>query len=436
MADYVPSSEKETEELLSAVGLSSVDELYAAVPAEVYKKEVNLPSGKSELEVLRTLERMGQKNKIYPSVFRGAGAYRHFIPSIVKQVVGKEAFRTTYTPYQAEISQGILQSIFEYQTEICELTGMDVSNASVYDGATAAAEAIFMCIDRKRTKILVSAAVHPMVLEVMETYCKSRSVALEIIPEKDGVTDAEALREKCGKETAGVYFQSPNFYGNIEDGDTLTGIAHEAGAKVIMGVNPISLGLLKTPGEYGADIAVGDGQPLGMPLAFGGPYMGFMTTTDKLMRKLPGRIVGETTDGEGKRCYVLTLQAREQHIRREKASSNICSNQALCALAVGVYLATMGNEGIKKAATLSTSKAHYLSAELAKVGYQTENKGEFFHEFVTVSDVPVAKALAALEEKGILGGFPLDEHRILWCCTEVNTKEEMDAVVQILKEVQ
>ena len=302
MADYVPSSEKETEELLSAVGLSSVDELYAAVPAEVYKKEVNLPSGKSELEVLRTLERMGQKNKIYPSVFRGAGAYRHFIPSIVKQVVGKEAFRTTYTPYQAEISQGILQSIFEYQTEICELTGMDVSNASVYDGATAAAEAIFMCIDRKKTKILVSAAVHPMVLEVMETYCKSRSVALEIIPEKDGVTDAEALREKCGKETAGVYFQSPNFYGNIEDGDTLTGIAHEAGAKVIMGVNPISLGLLKTPGEYGADIAVGDGQPLGMPLAFGGPYMGFMTTTDKLMRKLPGRIVGENTDGEGKGC--------------------------------------------------------------------------------------------------------------------------------------
>ena len=433
MADYVPSSEKETEELLSAVGLSSVDELYAAVPAEVYKKKVNLPSGKSELEVLRTLERMGQKNKIYPSVFRGAGAYRHFIPSIVKQVVGKEAFRTTYTPYQAEISQGILQSIFEYQTEICELTGMDVSNASVYDGATAAAEAIFMCIDRKRTKILVSAAVHPMVLEVMETYCKSRSVVLEIIPEKDGVTDAEALREKCGKETAGVYFQSPNFYGNIEDGDTLTGIAHEAGAKVIMGVNPISLGLLKTPGEYGADIAVGDGQPLGMPLAFGGPYMGFMTTTDKLMRKLPGRIVGETTDGEGKRCYVLTLQAREQHIRREKASSNICSNEALCVMAAGAYLAAEGPAGMKETALQCYAKAHYLADRLGEIGYTRVHSAPFFHEFLTVSPIPAEKVLKKLEEKGILGGLPVNGN-ILWCATEMNTKEEMDALVEALKE--
>ena len=237
-------------------------------------------------------------------------------------------------------------------------------------------------------------------------------------------------------KTACVLIQHPNYYGNLEEAAEIGEITHGAGAKYVMNVNPISLGVVKTPAEYGADVAVGEGQPLGLSIAFGGPYLGFMAATQKMMRNLPGRIVGQTEDHNGKKGYVLTLQAREQHIRREKASSNICSNQALCALAVGVYLATMGNEGIKKAATLSTSKAHYLSAELAKVGYQTENKGEFFHEFVTVSDVPAAKALAALEEKGILGGFPLDEHRILWCCTEVNTKEEMDAVVQILKEVQ
>ena len=249
-------------------------------------------------------------------------------------------------------------------------------------------------------------------------------------------SDMEYLKEHVDAQTACVLIQHPNYYGNLEEAAEIGEITHGAGAKYVMNVNPISLGVVKTPAEYGADVAVGEGQPLGLSIAFGGPYLGFMAATQKMMRNLPGRIVGQTEDHNGKKGYVLTLQAREQHIRREKASSNICSNQALCALAVGVYLATMGNEGIKKAATLSTSKAHYLSAELAKVGYQTENKGEFFHEFVTVSDVPAAKALAALEEKGILGGFPLDEHRILWCCTEVNTKEEMDAVVQILKEVQ
>ena len=258
---------------------------------------------------------------------------------------------------------------------------------------------------------------------------------------KTGIFEAdekaiEYLKEHVDAQTACVLIQHPNYYGNLEEAVEIGEITHGAGAKYVMNVNPISLGVVKTPAEYGADVAVGEGQPLGLSIAFGGPYLGFMAATQKMMRNLPGRIVGQTEDHNGKKGYVLTLQAREQHIRREKASSNICSNQALCALAVGVYLATMGNEGIKKAATLSTSKAHYLSAELAKVGYQTENKGEFFHEFVTVSDVPAAKTLAALEEKGILGGFPLDEHRILWCCTEVNTKEEMDAVVQILKEVQ
>ena len=437
MGSYVPNTLEERKKMLQEIGYSSIEDLFAHIPEEVkLKGELNIPNGKSEFEVRREMEQIAEKNQVFRTIFRGAGAYRHFIPAMVKNVTSKENLLTAYTPYQAEISQGILQSIFEYQTMICDLTGMDVSNASVYDGATAAAEGVAMCQERKRHKALISGTVPPYVLEVVETYCFGNGMELEVIPEKDGLTDKEYLKEHIDAQTACVYIQHPNYYGNLEEAAEIGEITHGAGAKYVMNVNPISLGVVKTPAEYGADVAVGEGQPLGLSIAFGGPYLGFMAATQKMMRNLPGRIVGQTEDHNGKKGYVLTLQAREQHIRREKASSNICSNQALCALAVGVYLATMGNEGIKKAATLSTSKAHYLSAELAKVGYQTENKGEFFHEFVTVSDVPAAKALAALEEKGILGGFPLDEHRILWCCTEVNTKEEMDAVVQILKEVQ
>ena len=257
-----------------------------------------------------------------------------------------------------------------------------------------------------------------------------------MIPEKDGKTDWEKLKARLDSGTACVYIQHPNFYGNLEDAKEIGELTHEAGAKFVMGVNPISLGMLKTPAEYGADVAVGEGQPLGLPLAFGGPYIGFMACTDKMMRRLPGRIVGQTKDRNGKTGYVLTLQAREQHIRREKASSNICSNQALCALAVTVYLSSMGNEGLREAALQSASKAHYLSKELETIGYHTENQGTFFHEFVTTSKVSAKETLDALEAQGILGGYPLDEHRILWCCTEVNTKEEMDDVIRILKEVQ
>ena len=259
---------------------------------------------------------------------------------------------------------------------------------------------------------------------------------VELIPEKDGRTDKEVLRERIDAETACVYIQHPNYYGNLEDAEEIGQIAHEGGAKYVMGVNPISLGILKTPAEYGADVAVGEGQPMGLPLAFGGPYIGFMACTDKMMRKLPGRIVGQTKDKNGKTGYVLTLQAREQHIRREKASSNICSNQALCALAVTIYLACMGPEGLNETAVQCISKAHYLAGELEKIGYRTENQGNFFHEFVTESKVSARETLKVLEEHGILGGYPLDEHRILWCCTEMNTKEEMDEVIRILKEVQ
>ncbi len=318
---------------------------------------------------------------------------------------------------------------------LCQLTGMDVSNASVYDGATAAAEAAAMCRDRKRSRIYLSATTHPQVTEVVKTYCFGSGAQVVMVPEKDGVTDADALRELMDGTAACFYVQQPNYYGNLEDCSLLGEITHEKGAKYIMGCNPISLALLPTPAECGADIAVGDGQPLGMPLSFGGPYLGFMTATSAMGRKLPGRIVGETKDVDGRRAYVLTLQAREQHIRREKASSNVCSNQALCALTASVYMAAMGADGLRKTAVLCTSKAHYLKEQLEQAGLTARYDREFFHEFVTESDTDSGLILKALEEKGILGGLPLSHREILWCATEQNRKEDMDQAVQIVKEV-
>ena len=437
MGGYVPNTKEQRQDMLKAIGLSSMEDLFVDIPQEVrLKGELEIPQGKSELEVKREMEDLAGKNRVFRTIFRGAGAYRHYIPAAVTSIISKENFLTAYTPYQAEVSQGILQSIFEYQTMICDLTGMDASNASVYDGASAAAEGVAMCRERKRAKALISGATSPYVIQTIQTYCHGNGMEMEVIPEKDGKTDWEELKARLDSGTACVYIQHPNFYGNLEDAKEIGELTHEAGAKFVMGVNPISLGMLKTPAEYGADVAVGEGQPLGLPLAFGGPYIGFMACTDKMMRKLPGRIVGQTKDRNGKTGYVLTLQAREQHIRREKASSNICSNQALCALAVTVYLSSMGNEGLREAALQSASKAHYLSKELETIGNHTENQGTFFHEFVTTSNVSAKETLDALEAHGILGGYPLDEHRILWCCTEVNTKEEMDDVIRILKEVQ
>ncbi len=431
MASYVPSSAEERQAMLSAVGVKSLDDLYAAVPREVYQGKLDLPAGLSEMEVLARVSEMAEKNVVYKSVFRGAGAYRHYIPPIVKTVIGKEAFRTTYTPYQAEISQGILQSIFEYQTMICELTGMDVSNASVYDGATAMAEAVFMCQSRKRSRVVMSATVHPQVIEVVRTYAKSRGVEVVLAPEKDGVTDAAALSDLLTEDVACFCFAQPNFYGCIEDSAALIAATHEAGAMAVMSVNPISLGLLETPGALDADIAVGEGQPLGMPLSFGGPYLGFMATKQKYMRQLPGRIVGETKDADGNRCFVLTLQAREQHIRREKASSNICSNEALCAMTASAYLTAMGPSGLSEAANLCYQKAHYLADELAKIGFPLRYNRPFFHEFVT--DCEDAEAVdRKLAAAGILGGLPV-AGGILWCATEMNTKQDIDALISVLK---
>ena len=436
MGNYIPGTKQEQKEMLAEIGFESMEDLFGHIPDEVKVKDgLHIPEGMSELEVRRKMSQIAAKNKVFPVIFRGAGAYRHYIPSVVKSVISKENLVTAYTPYQAEISQGILQSIFEYQTMICELTGMDVSNASVYDGGSAAAEAVAMCRERKRSKALIAATVDPHVLETVKTYCYGNEMELDVIPEKDGAVDLEALRALVDSGTACVYIQQPNYYGSLEDAEAIGEVAHEAGAKYIMGVNPISLGIIKTPREYGADVAVGDGQPLGLSLAFGGPYLGFMACVSGMTRKLPGRIVGQTKDHNGKTGYVLTLQAREQHIRREKDSSNVCSNQALCALAVGVYLASMGSEGLKNVAVQCTSKAHYMARELEKAGCRVENQGEFFHEFVTVSDAPAESILSALEKEGILGGYPLDEHRILWCCTEMNSKEDIDRAVAIVKGV-
>ncbi len=435
MGTYVPDTREEQLELLKEAGLSSMDEMFSMVPDNVRLKEkLNLPDGMSEMEVLKEMEKTASKNTAFRSIFRGAGAYNHYIPSMVESVLSKETLQTAYTPYQAEISQGVLQSIFEYQTGICELTGMDVSNASVYDGATAAGEAVAMCRERKKNKAVVSEAVDPGVIETVRTYCYGNEMELVTVPAKDCRTDMDALKEALDDSTACVLIQHPNYYGNLEDAAKIGEAAHDVKAKFIMSVNPFSLGLIKSPAEYGADVAIGDGQPLGLPLAFGGPYLGFMASTDAMKRKLPGRIVGQTVDGEGKKGYVLTLQAREQHIRREKASSNICSNQALCALAVGVYLSSMGSEGLKQAASLSASKAHYMAGELSGLGFKVISD-DFFNEFVTESDKDTAVILEALEEKGILGGLPLDKNRILWCCTEMNSKEDIDEAIEIIKEV-
>ena len=435
MASYVPSTVEERQEMLHTVGVSDYRDLYRDVPAEMYlEKGLNLPSGMSELEVRRKMAAMASKNKVFSTVLRGAGAYDHYIPSIVKYIPAKEEFLTAYTPYQAEMSQGILQSIFEYQTDICELTGMDVSNASVYDGATAAAEAAAMCRDRKRRVTLISGTAHPDVIQTVKTYCYGTGDELRIIPAKDGKTDISAMKELLTGDVASVYIQQPNFYGQFEDAETIGQLVHANGSVYIMGCNPIALAIMKTPRDCGADIAVGEGQPLGMSLSYGGPYLGFMAATEKYMRKLPGRIVGQTVDSAGNRAFVLSLQAREQHIRREKASSNICSNEALCALTAGVYMAAMGPEGMAQAAKQSMAKAHYLADALcAAPGVSLAYTGPFFHEFVTT--MPKTDAvLEALEKEGILGGLPISEG-ILWCATEKVSKAELDRTVAVVKEV-
>ncbi|MEA4965305.1 MAG: aminomethyl-transferring glycine dehydrogenase subunit GcvPA [Oscillospiraceae bacterium] len=435
MGTYVPTTAKEREEMLRVIGVESIEDLYRSVPADMLLHEgLRLPEGVSELEVSRKVTELAEQNKVYQTCLRGAGSYRHFIPAVVRSVISREELVTAYTPYQAEISQGILQSIFEFQTMICELTGMDVSNASHYDGATAAAESVAMCKDRKRVKAYVSAAANPGVIETMRTYCWASNTEVIVVPAKDGKTDKEALKKMLGADAACFYLQQPNYYGLMEDAGEIGEIVHGVGAKFVMGVNPIACAVMKTPRECGADVAVGEGQPLGMDIAFGGPYLGFMAVPKEMTRKLPGRIVGQTEDVDGNRGFVLTLSGREQHIRREKASSNICSNQALCAFTAAVYLSAMGAEGLQQAAAQSMSKAHYFAGLLeSKLGWKRVYSGEYFHEFVTECPDP-DKAMKALDEHGILGGLPVDGG-ILWCVTELLSRQTLDEAAEILKEV-
>jgi len=437
MAGYLLNTEPQQKEMLDALGLKSLDELYKGLPeALLLPNGPDIPEGLAEQGILQVFEKLTGKNNVFPHIFRGAGAYKHYIPAVVPAMVGKERFITGYTPYQAEVSQGTLQSIFEFQTMICELTGLDASNASMYDGASAAAEAIAMCKDRKRTKALVIGAVNPRTTDTVKTYCWASDTPVDVVQTKDGVCDLDALSQMLTDDVACVLFQQPNYFGLLEDAPAIAELVSSKGAKVIMSVNPIASAVLQTPGECGADIAVGEGQPLGIPLSFGGPYLGFIAAKSALTRKLPGRIAGETTDETGKRAFVLTLQAREQHIRRETAGSNICSNQALMAMAASVYMAAMGPQGLKEVAMQSYSKAHYLADELDKIkGFELAHSGPFFHEFVTRCPAEPEKLMAHLEKSGMLGGLPLPSGDILWCATEMNSKEEMDTLVSLCKEV-
>jgi len=434
MTSYVVNTKEQRKAMLAEAGLNEKS-FYASIPDSVkLNRPLNLPSGISEMEVLRHMKKLAGKNTVYDVILRGAGSESHFIPAVVRQLSSRAEFVTAYTPYQAEFSQGILQSIFEYQSSICALTGMDACNASVYDGASSVAEAVNMTGERKRTIALMPKSIHPEILETVKTYTQWLPITLQTVENHDGKIDAEHLKTLLTPETACLVIQQPNFFGILEDVETLAKLVHDAGGKVIVVANPMTLGVLKSPREQGADIACGEAQPLGMPMSFGGPYLGYMATTMDLVRRLPGRIVGQTVDLDGKRAFVLTLQAREQHIRREKASSSICSNQAHCALTAGMYLAALGPQGLHDVATQCTSKAHYLFNQLSTLGFNLRFPSAFFHEFVTDGPLTAHKIEELLGKEGILSGLPLDEHGVLWCVTETSTKRDLDRVVSILKE--
>ncbi len=425
--NYLCNKEDSVKQMLEALSIESVEQLFDTVPKDEYKTSLELPNGISEAELIRHFAKLGKKNRHYDAIYRGAGAENHYIPSIVPAVADREEFLTAYTPYQPEISQGILQSIFEYQSLICRLTDMQASNASVYDGATAAAEACIMCLEKKHTAIVISDTIKPENAEVIKTYAYGRGIEVRVATSQGGKTQLADI----ASDVAAVYFEQPNRYGVIEDAPALVEAIHAAGTKAIMGVHPHAAALLKSPGECGADIAVGEAQPLGMPMAFGGPYLGFMATTAKLARKLPGRIVGETVDRNGDKAYVLTLQAREQHIRREKAGSNICSNQANCALRAAIFMASVGGDGLRQLTINGYSLAHYAKEKLCAInGIDAVFSEDFLFEFLTKSHND-DKILDVLRENNILGGHKT-EQGILWCFTEMNTAEEIDRLVELV----
>lgn len=444
--EYIPNTPEDRKEMLSTIGVSSFEELISNIPAGVrLKGELKLNAPLSELEVLRDMKSLSRLNAstdefIY---FLGAGAYDHFIPSVVPHILSRSEFYTAYTPYQAEMSQGLLQTIFEYQTMICELTGMEVANASMYDGASAMAEAALMAARiAKRDEIVISSAVNPRYRKVLNTYSSGLKHPVKTVESSNGLTDIDKLSQAISDKTAAVIIQYPNFFGSIEDIKTIIEMTHKAGAASVIVADPIALGLLKSPGELGAEIVVGEGQPMGIPLSFGGPYLGFFATRMEHVRKMPGRLVGATTDKEGKVGYCLTFQTREQHIKRERATSNICTNEALIALAATVYLSAMGKKGLREAATLCLKKTAYAKQKIGELnGYSIPFSSPVFKEFVVKTPIAPSEVQKRLESEKIIGGLDLSSYypelnrHMLFCVTEKRTRSEIDKLVKILGEM-
>lgn len=445
MHPYIANTPEDIQEMLKAIGLESVDQLFDDIPKDVHlNREIDLPNAKSELEVTNYLKELADKNCSLSKLtsFLGAGAYDHYIPSIINHIISRSEYYTSYTPYQPEISQGTLQYIFEFQTLIANLTGMDSANASLYDGGTAIVEAALMAAAYSRKdEIIISRSVKPDARKILQTYAHVQDLKVIEVDVKDGVTDVEALEGLVNDNTAAVIVQSPNFFGIIEDLKTIGEVAHK-GKKTtfVAAVDPISLGILKKPGDLGVDVVVGEGQALGIPVSFGGPYLGFMAVKNDYIRKIPGRIVGQTEDLDGKRSFVLTLTAREQHIRREKATSNICSNQGLNSLAATIYMVTLGKEGLREVALQSTKKAHYAYEQMIKSGkFKPMFDKPFFKEFAITSDLKPADINAVLREEMIIGGYDLGleypefEGGVLYAVTEKRTKDEIDKLTSVLE---
>jgi glycine dehydrogenase subunit 1 len=439
---YLPMTEQDQREMLDSIGVKSIDDLFEDIPEKVrFKGEYNIKPAKSETGLVKELTEMAAKNADLKShtSFLGAGVYDHYAPIIVDHVLSRSEFYTAYTPYQPEISQGELQAIFEFQTMICELTGMDVANSSMYDGGTALAEAAMLSAGQtRRKKVLVSSTVHPESRDVLRMYAKGQYIDVVEIPHNNGVTDVEELKKLMSSEIAAVVVQYPNFFGRVEELKAIEEVVHNEKAMFVVSSNPLALGALTPPGKLGADIVVGDAQPFGIPSAFGGPHCGYFAVSKKLMRKVPGRLVGQTVDEEGRRGFVLTLQAREQHIRRDKATSNICSNQALNALAASVAMTALGKQGVKEMAMQNIQKAHYTKEAFKKNGFSIAFEGPSFNEFVVKVNGPVKEINKKLLEKEIIGGYDLGlvdesmQNHMLVAVTELRSKEEIDAFAKEL----
>ena len=441
---YVPNTGQNRKEMLEKIGVRDFSGLIQTIPDSLcLQDELKLPPPLSELELTRLLGEMASRNKDAGQMicFLGGGAYDHFVPAIVDHIISRSEYYTAYTPYQAEVSQGTLQTIYEFQSLICELTGMDVANASMYDGASATAEAALLAHALTgRDEILVAGSLNPNYRQVINTYCRSIKMKVRSLPLMEGLIDVEQTKENISDKVACVIIQTPNFLGLLENAKEIEPLVHSVGALLVLVCDPISLGILKTPGEYNADITVGEGQALGNNLNLGGPYLGYFATKQSLIRRMPGRIVAATTDTEGRGGYVMTLQTREQHIRREKATSNICTNQALCALSACVYLSVMGKSGVRKVAELCLQKSHYAAEKISRIdGFKNRFDAPFFKEFVIETPLPPKKIIRSLLKKNIFAGVDLGlfdrklKNQLLVCVTEKRTKEEIDILADELR---